>query len=103
MIHLWEVATGEKLDPFGGYEGAVYSLAQTFDGRMAAVGNEDKIVRLWETATGKIRKEFAGHRRPVFAVALSPDGVLLASGGEDAAILVWDLTGRFKDGRLEVR
>jgi hypothetical protein len=101
MIHLVDSKSGEKLDNFSGYEDPIRSLALTRDGRMTAVATDDGPIRLWENETGKVRRQFLGHRGSVLAVALSPGERVLASGGEDSIIRIWDVTGYWKNGRLQ--
>jgi hypothetical protein len=92
-VHLWETASGELLDPLGGYEGPVNGVALSAHGTTAFAGNEDGKVRLWETRTAKPRRLLAGHTGPVEALALAPDESRLASASEDGTVLLWDVDG----------
>jgi WD40 repeat protein len=96
-IHLWDVRTGKKwlTLPDGRpttESGAAY-FAWSPDGRMFAVGAEDKI-HVWELATRKLRCVIGGHEAEVQCLAFSPDSRLLASGSVNTTVLVWAVTGR---------
>jgi WD40 repeat protein len=64
-------------------EHGLYVLAVSHDGKQAAGGGSDGVVRVWEVATGKeVRRFEGGERTGLFSLCFSPDGTaLLASGG----------------------
>lgn len=78
----------------GGHADAVYAVAVSADGRLAATGSFDKSVKLWDAATGKELRTLAGkngHANQVLCLAFSPNGDTLVSGGSDNAVKVWDV------------
>jgi RNA polymerase sigma factor (sigma-70 family) len=101
-VRLWDVATGKELRRLPGHGNGVHCLAFSADGRTLAAAGWSPVIRLWEVATGRLRGRFAGHLGPVSALALTPDGRTLLSGGADTTVLLWDLTGRQRNGHLEL-
>ncbi len=94
--HLIELATRRVVSstPWM-HPDTVAVLDFTPDGRIAATGGEDAVVRLWDLETGKLLGRLEGHQSMVEAVRFSPDGGLLATGSTDDTILVWE-TGHLR-------
>ena len=79
---------------FKGHTDAVYSVAQTPDGKLLVTGGFDRTVRVWDAVTGKQLRSLGGptgHQSLVLSVATSPSGELMASGGSDNALYLWDV------------
>jgi len=91
-VRVWDLATGKTRLTIAGPKDGANCLAFSPDGRVVAVGSEDRVARVYELATGMCRCEFRGHNGPVTAIAFSPDGRRLLTGGADTTVLVWDLT-----------
>jgi WD40 repeat protein len=60
------------------------------DGRVAAVGGRDRLVRLWDLEAGRFTGPAPAYPDAVTAVAFSRDGALLAAGSRDGSVRVWD-------------
>jgi len=89
--HLrWRCDTRQEMPTLKGFQGYVYNVAFSPDGRMLAAACGDHwyrvetpgCVKVWELATGKELHSFQGFAI-FFAVAFSPDGKRLAAGGAD--------------------
>ena len=78
---LWDVATGDELQPLEGHEGKVTVVAYFPDGGRIATGGEDGSIRFWEPATGREIGSLPGHEGGVSDLAFTPDGSRLASSG----------------------
>jgi WD40 repeat protein len=74
-----------------GHEDAVWSVALTGDGHMAASGSMDGTVRIWDLASLHERHVLRGHRSGVTAVAISGDSRRLASASLDGTVRLWDV------------
>jgi WD40 repeat protein/serine/threonine protein kinase len=61
------------------------------DGRMAASGHEDAVVRVWRNGTSGNADIFSGHTDIVFTLDFSPNSTLLASGGQDETVRLWEV------------
>ncbi|WP_020474009.1 WD40 repeat domain-containing protein [Zavarzinella formosa] len=92
--------TAQEKEPtivFKGHTDAVYSVAQTPDGKLIATGSFDRTVRLWDAATGKQVRSYGGttgHQSLVLSVAVHPSGEYMATGGSDNAVFLWDIPTR---------
>jgi WD40 repeat protein len=105
LVHLWDVATGERLAEDHAMMGVLFDVAFAPDGRwLAAVGGG---VKLWDVTTreGKpalrLRRALVGHLGEVYSVDVSPDGKRLVTTSYDRSLKVWDATtGRQLAARL---
>jgi WD40 repeat protein/tetratricopeptide (TPR) repeat protein len=68
------------------------------DGRLVAIGGEERTALVYDVATGKPVGPPLSHPQTVNWVEFSPDGQVLATGGEDHEVRFWD----YRAGR-EVR
>jgi WD40 repeat protein len=69
------------------------SVAWSPDGRLLAIGCDDRNVHVWDVASGRLHSLLEGHQRYVTAVAFSPDGEVLASASLDGTTRLWDPVG----------
>jgi hypothetical protein len=77
----------------------VKGVAISFDGRYAASGGLDDLVRVWDLTTGKEEKVLRGHTKQVWAVAFHPNNRQLFSASWDTTVRLWD----FKTGNESKR
>ncbi|KAK6518984.1 hypothetical protein TWF281_003675 [Arthrobotrys megalospora] len=62
------------------------------DGKLLAVGFNDRTIKLWDSATGASWATLKGHTAYITSILFSPDGKLLASSDGDCNIKLWDIT-----------
>ena len=75
--------------------GAVHCLALSADGKLAASGGDDQVIRLWDPETMTGRGVLTGHTGSVPCLAFSVDRRLLLSNATDGTTRVWDVaTGK---------
>jgi WD40 repeat protein len=87
---LWEVASAEEVLSFPITSN--HMIAFSPDGRLLALGGEDRQVLLYDLRRGRELRCFRGFDAAVTRLAFSPDGGRLVSGLEDSTLLVWDVT-----------
>jgi WD40 repeat protein len=73
-----------------GHERSVGSVAVSPDGKWAASGADDSMVKIWDLETGECRATLKGHTKMVRSVAITPDGKRILSGSNDTSVRVWD-------------
>lgn len=101
-ILVWEMATGNRLEPFAGHTQGVLSVAFSPDGKTLASGGYDGNVWIWNVdkrkLIGKLEPvgKLEGLPERVLSVAFSPDGKRIASGSADSTVRLWSLDGRYK-------
>ena len=107
-IELWNNTIKAKIKTFTGYEGDVYTLTFSPDGRTLAAGCKIRDsgtitsrIYLWDVTTGCQLKTFTGfntrsdsyigHTGEISSMCFSPDGCTLASGCKDGIVMLWDV------------
>src|SRR5262249_41615595 len=91
--HLWHLCHQERYT--FGHPQAALCVAVSPDGKTAASGGGDNLVRVWDTAKGEQQFTLAGHKGPITCLAFSAKGTLLATcGSTDNTAVVWDLNIR---------
>jgi WD40 repeat protein len=79
-------------------------MAFSPDGKIVAIGTQDRKVQLWDVELGELKKTLLGHGSAVVAVSFSPDGRTLASGSSDSTVKLWDVrTGELKSTLKDYR
>jgi WD40 repeat protein/serine/threonine protein kinase len=82
---------GVEWSSLEGHRDAVWGVAISADGRLAASAGMDEIVRVWELPGGQKFRRLAGHKEGVTGVVFSPDGRQVLSGSLDGTLLLWDV------------
>jgi WD40 repeat protein len=96
-LRLWELASAKEVLVFPVTSN--HAVAFSADGRLLALGGEDRQVVLYDLRRGRELRRLRGFDAVVTALAFSPDGRWLVSGLEDSTLLIWDVT-LSKPGKL---
>jgi len=109
LLGLWEVATGELRQTFGGHQGDTLAVGFAADRRQVLSGANDGTVRRWDLDTGyELQRFYVGpssakvqaRSNPmgyvpvgdeVYSLALSGDGRQALSGCLHGTLRLWDL------------
>ncbi|KIK33196.1 hypothetical protein CY34DRAFT_100039 [Suillus luteus UH-Slu-Lm8-n1] len=102
----WDLKAGKKIEEArSDWEGRVYVVAVSRNGRWVATGGGDRErgnLQACEVETG-IVKTFNGHSRTINCVDISADNTQLASGSDDFTARIWNLdTGKLVAGPFEI-
>jgi WD40 repeat protein/serine/threonine protein kinase len=76
---------------FCGHQDKIYKVVFSPDGRFAASGGADCLVKIWDLDAGECLLTFKKHSAGIGALAFSTDGTKLISGSYDCTIMIWDL------------
>jgi WD40 repeat protein len=104
-VHLWDVAAGRELHPFGGHRGGPLEVAFVGDGREVATVSRDSTyvgpkvtewadwsLRRWDAATGAERAVTSRNLNgEVHLAAFSADGRRLITVLHDGTLRLWDV------------
>ena len=79
--HLYELASGKRIQRYSGHDNIVLATAFSSDGSLAATaGGNNRQIHLWSTKTGQLQHRLAGTGQAVWAVGFSPDNRYIAWG-----------------------
>ncbi|RPH37610.1 MAG: WD40 repeat domain-containing protein [Planctomycetota bacterium] len=96
---LWDPAGGTVKSTLRGFPKGAMCLSLTRDGKKAAVGSAERIIRIVDTATwGSDVTLDRLHEESILGVSFSPDGARLVSGGSDGTVVLTDMNS----GRRQV-
>ncbi len=95
-IHLWDVATHERIKTLKGQKHAVCELAFSPNGTILASGDTGGKIHLWDITTGRNLTIYEGRKINIMALAFSPDGETIASISDYhyrqyGTILLWNV------------
>jgi hypothetical protein len=89
-VVAWNPADGSRVAEFAGHPTAVWAVALSPDGTLAATAGYDGLIKIWDVAARAAKHDLVKHKGWVRSLAFSPDGTRLASAGEDGTVVIWD-------------
>ena len=92
FLKVWDVASGTELMTPEGPTNAVWDVAFTPRGCLAASASYDGTVRLWDTIDWQPKHTLSAKFGQVWTLALSPSHHLLAAGHANGTVSLWDIT-----------
>ena len=104
VINVWDLATGELLQPLTGHNGAVFDLAFSPDGSVLVSASADETVKVWDPRTGERLSTMSEPEGEVTSVAFSVDGRSVLAASADNRVRRWTLesSGRAANNPLEL-
>lgn len=93
-IRVWNAADGGLSSRLTLGVQALYAVAVSPQGDLAALGAADHSIHLVDLRSGEDRGRLTGHDDTLRALAFADDGAHLVSGGEDKTIRVWEVATR---------
>src|SRR5262249_6284004 len=84
-----------------GHTDIVVCVAVSPDGRTAASGGSDRVIRLWDLESGKEVRRLEGHTAAVWGLAFTRDGKRLLSASIDKTLRLWELATGKEERRFE--
>lgn len=80
-----------EIHQFDGHTAPVRCVAISKDGKLAASGGDDEVIRLWNLETREPMGVWKAGQGTVLALAVSPNSKWLASAGADRTVRLWEL------------
>jgi serine/threonine protein kinase/WD40 repeat protein len=94
MVQVVDLETGRVVQKLW-HPDDVQAMTWSGDGRLLAVGADDRAIHVWDTAEWREQAVLEGHGKPPQGLTFSPDGGLLASFATDGTTRLWDpVSGR---------
>jgi WD40 repeat protein len=91
MVHVWDLATGERIGDPVPQPGRIWHAAFNADGKTFVTALGDSTARLWNAETGLQIHEAMHHNHEVAVVAFSPEGKRLLTASQDRTARLWDV------------
>ncbi len=99
-LKLWDIGTGQLIRTLGsssGFTSYFSSAAFSPDGKYAAAGDNDLIIRLWDIKTGELIRTIKGGEsqfgvQSYLSVAISPDNRFIMSGTLGTFPKLWNVS-----------
>ncbi|HET6879544.1 MAG TPA: serine/threonine-protein kinase, partial [Pirellulales bacterium] len=86
---LIDADTGRELATFA-HDSEIHALDFSRDGRLLAVGCDDRKTYVWDVPQRRLQAVLEGHEKRVWSVAFSPRDELLATSARDGTTRFWD-------------
>jgi WD40 repeat protein/transcriptional regulator with XRE-family HTH domain len=97
QVHIWEVATYEKVQIFE----VDTNWVRSFDWHptkdwivTASSGQTTPLIKVWDIESGKLKTQFSGHKSRIRSIVYAKDGQMIVTASEDKTAIVWDSNGR---------
>jgi WD40 repeat protein len=88
-VHLFDLESRKSLDPVEPNARIICGAAFSPDGRLLAIGSQDKDVVIWDLQKKVERSRLNGHNYAVAQLAFLPDGQTLVTSSHDSSLKLW--------------
>lgn len=86
---IWNREDGAVLHTLAGHTDSVVAVDFSFDGKYAATGGYDGLVKIWEVSTGKLVQSLDGPSQEVEWVCWHKKGNVVLAGSGDGTVWMW--------------
>ena len=101
-VKLWRRDRNARIGELAGATQPAQTLATSSDGRLAASGEANGIIRVWNLAEHKAIHTLSGHTAAITGLRFSLDGARLFSSSKDKTIRAWNLADGAVAGKIDV-
>ena len=91
-VILQDIQSGKKLRKLKGHNNIINTVTFSANGKFAASGDFDGVIKLWGLKTGKEDRTLIGHTGIVSSIKFSPDDRNLISTSADSTTRLWDIS-----------
>lgn len=94
-VRAWDLIQQRSLGALVQFDNYLHAVTLSPDGKLAATGDRNGVVKLWNIGAGKEQLRFSAHTQTVTGVVFIPNGEKLVTTSRDRKIKIWDLmTGK---------
>lgn len=91
-VRAWDLVQQRSLGALVQFDNFLHAVTLSPDGKLAATGDRNGVVKLWNIGAGKELWRLSAHTQTVTGVAFTPKGDQLITTSRDRQIKIWDLT-----------
>jgi eukaryotic-like serine/threonine-protein kinase len=88
-LMIVDIATGKETRPVNVHI-PIWGMDFSPDGKMLAIGQQNRLTTLWDTKTWQEMAAIKGHGEVSYSVSFSPDGQRLATASSDGVVKLWN-------------
>ncbi len=88
-VHLYDAENRQPLDPVEPNSRLICGVALSPDGKLLAIGSQDKEVVIWDLQQKKVLSRLNGHQFAVGQMAFLPDSQTLVTSSHDSSLKLW--------------
>ena len=89
-VILQDIRSSKKLKRLKGHNNVINTITLSANGKFAASGDWDGVIKLWNLKTGKDDRTLIGHTGTVSSIKFSPDERILISTSDDSTTRLWN-------------
>jgi WD40 repeat protein len=100
-VKLWRRPSNVRLGELAGASEPVQAIATSADGKWAATGEANGMIRIWNLSEHKAAHTLAGHAGAITGLRFSLDGARLFTSSKDKTIRAWNVADGAAAGKID--